>query len=49
MIFSSQLRTIDMIPEEITKLRRRIEDYLRKYATVEQLVQIAGILGIKIK
>jgi len=36
-----------MTPDEQKRLRRRIEDFLRKYATVEQLLQIARILGIK--
>jgi len=33
--------------EEQKRLRRRIEDFLRKYATNEQLEKIAKILGIK--
>ncbi len=28
------------------KLRRRIEDYMRKYATAKQLTKIANFLGI---
>ena len=28
------------------KLRRRIEEMLRKFATPDQLLQVAGILGI---
>ncbi len=28
------------------KLRRRIEDYMRKYATMEQMNKIANFLGI---
>lgn len=31
------------------KLRRRIEDYLRKYATITQLIAIAKLLNIKIE
>lgn len=29
------------------KLRRRIEDYLRKYASTEQLEEVAELLGMK--
>ena len=36
-----------MTPEEKQKLRRRIEDYLRKYANERQLILIAKLLGIK--
>ena len=32
--------------EEQKKLRRKIEDFLRKYATIEQLEKIARILGV---
>jgi hypothetical protein len=35
--------------EDIKKLRRRIEDYLRKYATEAQLIAIARILNIKLE
>jgi len=33
--------------EEQKKLRRKIEDFLRKYASPEQLEKIAKLLGIK--
>lgn len=33
--------------ESEKKLRRKIEDYLRKYASFEQLKIIAGLLNIK--
>jgi len=33
--------------EEQKKLRRKIEDFMRKYASPEQLEKIARILGIK--
>ena len=33
--------------DKTVKLRRRIEDYLRKYATQQQLDQVADILNIK--
>jgi len=33
--------------DKTVKLRRRIEDYLRKYATEKQLDQVAYILNIK--
>ena len=35
-----------MTPEEKTKLKRRIIDYLHKYATEEQLKKIQGVLGV---
>jgi hypothetical protein len=34
--------------EDIKKLRRRIEDYLRKYATEKQLLEVAQLLNIKL-
>jgi len=33
--------------DKYKKLRRQIEDYLRKYATEKQLDQVADILNIK--
>jgi hypothetical protein len=36
-----------MDEETIKKLRRRIVDYLFKYASLAQIVTIAKILGIK--
>ena len=33
--------------DKTVKLRRRIEDYLRKYATEKQLDQVADLLNIK--
>lgn len=38
---------IEQQSESFKRLRRRIEDYLRKYATEEQLKQIASHLNIK--
>ncbi len=36
-----------MKSEEEKRLRRKIEDFLRKYATLAQLKEIARLLGIK--
>lgn len=36
-----------MNQEEQKKLRRKIEDYLRKYATIELLLKIAALCGIR--
>jgi hypothetical protein len=36
-----------MDEETIKKLRRRIEDYLRKYASPEQLIAITKLLKMK--
>jgi len=36
-----------MTQDEIKKLKRRIVDYLHKYATEEQVEQIAKILNIE--
>jgi hypothetical protein len=36
-----------MHPDALRRLRRRIEDYLRKYATDRELVAVARLLGIK--
>ena len=36
-----------MTPEEQKHLRRKVEDYLRKYCTLAQLLEIARILGVK--
>jgi len=38
---------VNMTEEQTKRLRRRIEDFLRKYATPTQLMKIARILGIK--
>jgi hypothetical protein len=38
----------EMTEEEIKKLKRRIIDYLHKYSSLDQLIIIAKILGIKI-
>ncbi len=37
-----------MKSEEEKKIRRRIEDYLRKYAGMNELKAVAELLGIKI-
>ncbi len=41
--------TAELVPEpiDLTKVRRRVEDALRKTATGEDLVAIAGLLGVK--
>ena len=36
-----------MTDEQVKKLKRRIVDYLHKYATIDQLLQIAAFLGVK--
>ena len=36
-----------MTEEQVKKLKRRIVDYLHKYATIEQLLKIAAMLGVK--
>ena len=36
-----------MTDEQVKKIKRRIVDYLHKYATIEQLLQIAKFLGVK--
>ena len=36
-----------MTEEQIKKLKRRIVDYIHKYASVAQLVKIAYFLGVK--
>ena len=36
-----------MTEEQTKKLKRRIVDYLHKYATIEQLLKIAYFLGVK--
>ena len=36
-----------MTEEQVKKLKRRIVDYLHKYATLDQLLQIAKFLGVK--
>ena len=36
-----------MTDEQIKKVKRRIVDYLHKYASIEQLLQIAKFLGVK--
>ena len=36
-----------MSEEQVKKLKRRIVDYLHKYATISQLLAIAVMLGVK--
>ena len=36
-----------MSEEQVKKIKRRIVDYLHKYASIEQLLQIAKFLGVK--
>ena len=36
-----------MSEEQVKKIKRRIVDYLHKYATIEQLLKIAALLGVK--
>jgi hypothetical protein len=36
-----------MTEEQVKKVKRRIVDYIHKYATIEQLLRIAALLGVK--
>ena len=36
-----------MTEEQVKKLKRRIVDYIHKYASLEQLLKIALLLGVK--
>lgn len=36
-----------MTEEQVKKVKRRIVDYLHKYASIEQLLKIAAFLGVK--
>ena len=36
-----------MTEEQVKKVKRRIVDYLHKYATISQLLAIATMLGVK--
>ena len=48
-ITQDELRSIaDRLEEEHKRLRRRIEDALRKTASLEELKEIARTLGVKI-
>ena len=38
-----------MTEEQVKKVKRRIVDYLHKYATIEQLLKIAAMLGVKVE
>ena len=38
-----------MSEEQVKKIKRRIVDYLHKYATISQLLAIAAILGVKVE
>ena len=38
-----------MTEEQVKKLKRRIVDYLHKYATISQLLAIAAMLGVKVE
>jgi len=37
-----------MMPAEEKKLRRQIEDYLRKYCGINELRAVAELLGIEV-
>ena len=48
-ITQDELKTIaGRLEEEHKRLRRRIEDALRKTASLEELKEIARLLGVKI-
>ena len=36
-----------MTEEQAKKIKRRIVDYLHKYATIDQILKIAVMLGVK--
>ena len=36
-----------MTEEQAKKIKRRIVDYLHKYASIDQLLKIAKFLGVK--
>ena len=36
-----------MTEEQVKKVKRRIVDYIHKYATISQLLAIAAMLGVK--
>jgi hypothetical protein len=36
-----------MTDEQIKKIKRRIVDYIHKYASLSQLLKIAALLGVK--
>ena len=38
-----------MTDEQVKKIKRRIVDYLHKYATIEQLLKIAALIGVKVE
>ena len=38
-----------MTEDQIKKIKRRIVDYLHKYATISQLLAIAAMLGVKVE
>ena len=38
-----------MSEEQVKKIKRRIVDYLHKYATIEQLLRISARLGVKVE
>jgi hypothetical protein len=38
-----------MTEEQVKKVKRRIVDYLHKYASLDQLLQIAKFLGVKVE
>jgi hypothetical protein len=41
---------IDITPDwDMVKIRRRVEDYLRKSASKEEIIRIASCLGVKMR
>lgn len=45
-------KTVQVLEEnkhDVTKIRRRIEDHLRKYASEEDIIRLALYLGVPVK
>ena len=47
ILYARHRQGATMTDEQVKKIKRRIVDYLHKYATIEQLLKIAAMLGVK--
>ena len=49
ILYARHWKGATMTEEQVKKLKRRIVDYLHKYATISQLLAIAAMLGVKVE
>ena len=47
ILYARHRQGATMTDEQIKKVKRRIVDYIHKYASLSQLLKIAALLGVK--